>query len=134
MRSSFCLVVFLIGFLGISVNGAFQIGPPDASAAINVLKTCIDKCMTSGAPGKELCRQKKCSLLKNKADKGKCNQECSTSGGLLQFCDSSCKQTEVCLRGKEMKACLTKCSVYKKSGIHRYLSCRKEECTPICKP
>ncbi len=133
MRLALGITVFLFGFLTFSVGGQWQLGPQDANA-FNPLKYCIKECVSSEASSVAKCRKNECAGLKSKSARAKCDRACNKPQGLLEFCDSSCKKSQMCTRGLEMKSCLKeKCDPYKKSDIRRYIECKKEECSDICK-
>ena len=133
MRALLCIFVFLLGFLGFITEGQFQVGPQKA-AAFNPLKYCIKNCVQDGSKSVSACRKAKCSQLKSKKAKKRCERKCDKPGGLLGYCDNSCKKSQVCSRGVEMKACLKKkCEPFRKSDIHRYIKCKKTDCGNVCK-
>lgn len=133
MRRLLCVFGFLLGFLGTTTQGQLQLGVADAQA-FNPLKYCVDNCVQSGSQSIGKCKKNECSGLKSKSKLRKCERRCDKPGGLLKYCDTTCKTSQVCTRGLEMKACMKeKCDPYKKSNIHRYIKCKKVECGSICK-
>ena len=133
MRLALGIAAFLFGFLGVLANGQLQLGVQNA-AAFNPLKYCIKECISSESTSVAKCRKDQCEKLKSKNAKAKCDRACNKPQGLLEFCDRSCKKSQMCSRGLEMKSCLKeKCDPYKKSDIRRYIECKKEECSKICK-
>ncbi len=133
MQRVFCLFGFLLGFLGSVSGGVPDLGVPQAQA-FNQLKYCVDRCVQSGSAGIGQCKKNECSNIKSRSKKAKCERRCDKPEGLLKFCDTSCKKSELCARGKEVKACMKEnCDPYKKSDIRRYIKCKKEVCGSICK-
>jgi len=124
------LVIFLFS---VFIGDRGQIGPSPAEA-FNPLKYCVDKCVLSGSASISQCKKDECSGLKSKSKISLCERRCNKPGGLLKFCDTTCKQSQMCTAGLEMKSCLKKnCDPYKKSDIRRYITCKNEECGSICK-
>jgi len=133
MRRLLYVFGFLLGFLGTFSQGEVQLRVGEANA-FNQLKYCVDKCVQSGSSSIGQCKRNECSDIKGKSKKTRCERSCDKPEGLLKFCDTSCKTSQVCSRGLEMKACMKeKCDPYKKSDIRRYVRCKKEECGSICK-
>lgn len=133
MRASIFFAGLIIGMLAIIQDGTLQLGPAQ-SEAFNPLKYCVNKCVASGTTSMTRCEKKQCAGLKSKSKQKKCARKCNKPEGLLQYCDTNCKKSQMCTRGLEMRACLKeKCDPYKKSDIRRYIKCKNNECSTICK-
>ena len=133
MRRIFILFGILIGFTGIFSGNLAGLGPSEA-LAFNPLKHCVDKCVLSGSSGIAKCKKAQCSGLKKKSSKAKCERRCNKPRGLLEYCDRTCKKSQLCSGSKAMKACLLeKCEPIRKSDIHGYIKCKKTECNDVCK-
>ncbi len=132
MRKLLFVFGILFGFLVVNTGGNLDFGVPSA-AAFNPLKYCTNKCVNGGYKAIKQCKQDECSKLKSKSKKARCEKKCDKPGGLLQYCDSSCKTAQVCEKGPKMKACMKEqCDPYKKSDIHRYIKCKNKTCAAIC--
>ena len=133
MRSILFIGSLLLLTVAANPGGQSQFGPASAQA-FNPLKYCVDNCVRNGSASINQCKIDQCASLKSKSQKNKCDRSCNKPEGWLQFCDTSCKKSQVCSSGKEMKACMKKnCDPYKKSDIRRYITCKKEVCGAICK-
>lgn len=133
MRLVVLLAFFCFGLISAFESGELRLGPA-SSYAFNPLKYCVDKCVNEGTISIDRCEKKQCAEVKTKAGRKRCERSCNKPQGLLKYCDTTCKKSQMCTRGLEMKACLKeKCDPYKKSDIRRYIKCKNEECGTICK-
>ena len=133
MRVSLVIIGLLFGLMVAGQNGQVILGTGTAEA-FNPLKYCMNKCVTGGSVAIEKCEKNQCAKIKSKSKRKKCERSCNKPEGLLQYCDTSCKKSQMCTRGLEMKTCLKeKCDPYKKSDIRRYIKCKNQECSSICK-
>lgn len=133
MRFAVLFAGLLIGMMASVQSGGLQFGPAQ-SHAFNPLKYCMNKCVQSGSVGITKCEKSQCAGIKSKSKRKRCERSCNKPEGLLQYCDTSCKKSQMCTRGLEMRACLKeKCDPYKKSDIRRYIKCKNQQCNKICK-